>query len=57
MAKQADKLQEAKELLMQDIKQREQQAKEDVQKALSEIQEKYKVSIIITQPQLIVKSN
>jgi thiamine pyrophosphokinase len=57
MAKQADKLQEAKELLMQDIKQREQQAMEDVQKALSEIQEKYKVSIIITQPQLIVKSN
>jgi thiamine pyrophosphokinase len=57
MAKQTDKLQEAKELLMQDIKQREQQAMEDVQKALSEIQEKYKVSIIITQPQLIVKSN
>lgn len=57
MAKQTDKLQEAKELLMQDMKQREQQAMEDVQKALSEIQEKYKVSIIITQPQLIVKSN
>jgi hypothetical protein len=57
MAKQTDKLQEAKELLMQDIKQREQQAMEDMQKALSEIQEKYKVSIIITQPQLIVKSN
>jgi hypothetical protein len=57
MAKQTDKLQEAKDLLMQDIKLREQKAMEEVQKALSEIQEKYKVSIIITQPQLIVKSN
>ncbi len=57
MAKQTDKLQEAKDLLMQDIKLREQKAMEEVQKALSEIQEKYKVSIIITQAQLIVKSN
>ena len=55
-SQQADKLKEAAELIKADQKRREAEAIEEYQQFLGYLKEKYNVTILISQPQVIIQS-
>ena len=55
-SQQADKLKEAAELIKADQKRREEEAVEEYQQFLGYLKEKYNVTILISQPQVIIQS-
>ena len=55
-SQQADKLKEAAELIKADQKRREEEAVKEYQQFLVYLKEKYNVTIVISQPQVIIQS-